>query len=262
MTQAAKDRAVALAVIGGSGLYRLDETSAIDRFTVATPYAADPVELTLEQTAAGAVWFLPRHGAGHSLAPHLINYRANLWALREAGVDTVIAVNAVGGITEPMQPGTLILPHQLIDYSSGREHTYFTGPHALEKHVDFTWPYDRALAALLQQNAHMLDIPVDAGAVYACTQGPRLETAAEIRRLQRDGCDIVGMTGMPEAGLARELGMRYACIALVVNRAAGIGADAITHDEILRHLREGVGKVRAIVLAALPQLLQRDGCGD
>lgn len=250
-----KARAVRLAVIGGSGLYRLDESAPADTFPIHTPYAAEAVQLSLEQTTSGAVWFLPRHGRDHSRAPHLINYRANLWALREAGVDTVIAVNAVGGIGDDMQPGTLVLPEQLIDYTWGREHTFFTGAHALDKHVDFTWPYDRELVGVLQQTAAMLDLPVHRGAVYGCTQGPRLETAAEIRRVQRDGCDIVGMTGMPEAGLARELGTRYACVALVVNRAAGLGADAITHEEVARHLRDGIGRVRTLLMAALPQLI-------
>jgi 5'-methylthioinosine phosphorylase len=248
---------VSLAVIGGSGLYRLDPSAASEAFSIATPFSANPVELTLERTATGPVWFLPRHGHNHTIAPHLINYRANLWALQQAGVDTVIAVNAVGGITERMVDGTLVLPDQLIDYSWGREHTFFTGEHALDKHVDFTWPYDRELGATLQQCAHMLDVPVETGAVYACTQGPRLETAAEIRRLKQDGCDIVGMTGMPEAGLARELGMRYACLALVVNRAAGLGTGTITHEVLMRNLLEGTGKVRTILLAALPELTRQ-----
>jgi 5'-methylthioinosine phosphorylase len=254
MAQPAKACAVPLAIIGGSGLYRLDVSASSESFSIHTPYSAAPVELALERTAAGAVWFLPRHGRNHSIAPHLINYRANVWALREAGVDTVIAVNAVGGISEQMTAGALVLPDQLIDYSWGREHTFFASEHALDKHVDFTWPYDRELALVLQQRASMLDIPVLQGGVYACTQGPRLETAAEIRRLKQDGCDIVGMTGMPEAGLARELGLRYACLALVVNKAAGLGPDTITHEEISRNLLEGIGKVRAILLAALPQL--------
>lgn len=254
MAQAARDHAVRIAVIGGSGLYRLDPSAPAETFPVQTPYAAEAVELSLERPASGAAWFLPRHGREHSIAPHLINYRANLWALHEAGVDTVIAVNAVGGIGEAMAPGTLVLPEQLIDYTWGREHTFFTGTHALDRHVDFTWPYDRALAALLQQTALMLDLPVRRGAVYGCTQGPRLETAAEIRRMQRDGCDIVGMTGMPEAALARELGMRYACLALVVNRAAGLGADTITHEEMMEHLQDGIGRVRTLLLAALPQV--------
>ncbi len=258
MSASAKDRAVTIAVIGGSGLYRLEESALVEYFPVVTPYAVEPVELALEQTTVGPVWFLPRHGHSHGIAPHLINYRANLWALHAAGVRAVIAVNAVGGITERMLPGTLVIPDQLIDYSWGREHTYCTGTHALDKHVDFTWPYDKELALSLLQGAGMLDIPAQLGAVYACTQGPRLETAAEIRRLRQDGCDIVGMTGMPEAGLARELGLRYACLALVVNKAAGVGAGdgqgQITHEEMQQHLHEGIGKVRAIVLATLPQL--------
>ncbi len=250
----AKACAVPLAVIGGSGLYRLDASASVETFSIPTPYSAEPTELTLERTAAGSAWFLPRHGRNHGIAPHLINYRANLWALREAGVDTVIAVNAVGGIAERMTAGALVLPDQLIDYSWGREHTFFTGEHALDKHVEFTSPYDQELGAVLQRSAHMLDLPLLQGAVYACTQGPRLETAAEIRKLKQDGCDIVGMTGMPEAGLARELGLRYACLALVVNKAAGLGTETITHDGITTNLRDGIGKVRAILLAALPQL--------
>lgn len=255
MAQAADSRNVRVAVIGGSGLYRLHEASSADSHEIATPYAIEPVVLSLERTAAGSAWFLPRHGRDHSVAPHLVNYRANLWALREAGVDTVIAVNAVGGINAALAPGALVLPDQLIDYSWGREHTYFTGTHALERHVDFTWPYDRELGRVLRDAALMLDMPVQEGGTYGCTQGPRLETAAEIRKMERDGCDIVGMTGMPEAGLARELGLRYACIAFVVNRAAGLGADTISHAEIQQHLKEGVGRVRAVLLAALPQLL-------
>jgi 5'-methylthioinosine phosphorylase len=254
MARTARDCAVRVAIIGGSGLYRLDDSASAETFPIQTPYAAEAVELALERTASGAAWFLPRHGRNHTVAPHLVNYRANLWALREAGVDTVIAVNAVGGISDAMQPGVLVLPDQLIDYTWGRDHTFFTGTHALDRHVDFTWPYDRGLATLLQQSAAMLDLPVHGGGVYGCTQGPRLETAAEIRRMQRDGCDIVGMTGMPEAALARELGIRYACVALVVNRAAGLGADTITHEEMVGHLRSGIGRVRTLLLAALPQV--------
>ncbi len=254
MSASAKDRGVSIAVIGGSGLYRLEEGAPVEHFPVSTPYAPEPVELALEQTSAGPAWFIPRHGRAHDVAPHLINYRANLRALHDAGVRTVIAVNAVGGITEYMVPGALVVPEQLIDYSWGREHTFCTGAHALDKHVDFTWPYDRELGRNLAQCAHMLDIPVQRGAVYACTQGPRLETAAEIRKLRQDGCDIVGMTGMPEAGLARELGMRYACIALVVNKAAGLGEGEITQQDMQEHLRDGMRKVRTVVLATLAQL--------
>lgn len=255
MHQDAANRAVPVAVIGGSGLYRLDPVSPAEIYPIPTPFAAAPVALALEQTPAGPVWFLPRHGRDHSVAPHLINYRANMWALKEAGVTDVIAVNAVGGITESMLPGSMVLPDQIIDYSWGREHTCFTGAHAFNRHVDFTWPYDATLGRILLESAHMLDLPLKNGAVYACTQGPRLETAAEIRRLKQDGCDIVGMTGMPEAGLARELELRYACIALVVNKAAGMGTGEITTEEMERHLAEGIQKVKVILLAALPQLV-------
>jgi 5'-methylthioinosine phosphorylase len=254
MSQAAKEKATTVAVIGGSGLYRLDENAVVEHFAVSTPYAPYPVELTLEHTSAGAVWFIPRHGRNHSIAPHEINYRANIWALHEAGVTTVVAINTVGGITEGMLPGTLVLPDQLIDYSWGREHSFNSGPHTLDGHVDFTWPYDAAVGSLLQQSAHMLAVPVQKGGVYACMQGPRLESAAEIRRLRQDGCDIVGMTGMPEAGLARELGFRYTCLALVVNKAAGVGEGEITMDQMRQHLLQGIGNVRTVLLAALPQL--------
>jgi 5'-methylthioinosine phosphorylase len=243
-----------VAVIGGSGFYRLeaDDVSVAREFP--TPFSNQPVALQLEHTSAGACWFLARHGSDHSIAPHLVNYRANLWALREAGASVVVAVNAVGGIATHLAPGALVLPDQIVDYTWGREHTFCTGTHALERHVDFTWPYDAELAQVLQESAQMLDIPLYRGATYAATQGPRLESAAEIRRLRNDGCDIVGMTGMPEAALARELGLRYVCIALVVNKAAGLGEGAISQDEMARHLASGMQQVRAVLLAALPRL--------
>ncbi|MEY4643067.1 MAG: hypothetical protein RLZZ227_3061 [Pseudomonadota bacterium] len=259
MSQTAKGKAASamgarVAVIGGSGLYRLEQHATVEYFPILTPFCAEPVQLALEHTSAGRAWFIPRHGVEHTLAPHEINYRANLWALHEAGVQRVIAINTVGGITEQMLPGTLVLPDQLIDYTWGREHTFNGGPQATDRHVDFTWPYDGAIGAVLQQSAHMLDLPLHKGAVYACTQGPRLESAAEIRKLLRDGCDIVGMTGMPEAALARELGLRYACLALVVNPAAGMGEGEISAEQMRQHLHAGIGSIRALLLAALPQL--------
>lgn len=246
-----------LAVIGGSGLYQLDPAAHSELHEVTTPYSSAPVQLSLEHTAAGPVWFLPRHGREHTVAPHEINYRANLWALREAGVQRVVAVNAVGGISAAMQSGVLVLPDQLIDYSWGREHTFFSGSHSFDSHIDFTTPYSARLSELLALAAAQQDIALLRGGVYACTQGPRLETAAEIRRLARDGCDIVGMTGMPETALARELALDYACLALVVNRAAGLDTATIEMDDIRRVMESGIAKVRALLLAALPPLLLR-----
>lgn len=247
-----------LGIIGGSGLYCLDEAAASELHEIATPFAAEPVRLSLECTAAGPVWFLPRHGKDHNIAPHEINYRANLWALREAGVQRIVAVNAVGGISAAMQSGVLVLPDQLIDYSWGREHTYFSGNHSFDKHIDFTAPYSESLAAMLVQAAEHAGLSLHAGGVYACTQGPRLETAAEIRRLAQDGCDIVGMTGMPETALARELALDYACLALVVNRAAGLDTATIEMDAIRRVMERGIADVRRLLQAALPHLLQLD----
>lgn len=238
------------AIIGGSGLYHLQQADAPCTL-VSTPYAEQPVALYREQGAAGELWFLPRHGKTHNVAPHEINYRANLWALQQQGVRHVIAINAVGGISEGQLPGTLLLPDQLIDYTWGREHSYFSGEHSFDSHIDFTEPYDALLRQLLLQAAAACGIPLGAHGVYACTQGPRLETAAEVRRLARDGCDIVGMTGMPEAALARELGIAYACVALVVNRAAGLGEPVIAMDAIRAVLEAGMLRVRTLVCRAL-----------
>jgi len=249
------DNSNTLAVIGGSGLYSLRETPAPIRQQVATPFADAPVQVDVENLAEGRVLFLPRHGAEHAIAPHHINYRANLWALHQAGARAVIAINAVGGIGPGMEPGTLVLPDQLIDYSYGREHSFFSGQQGLDKHVDFTWPYDNGLAAQLAAAGSAEGVLLREGGVYACTQGPRLETAAEIRRLARDGCDLVGMTGMPEAVLARELGLPYCCLALVVNRAAGLSGTTISLDEITSTLNAGIATLRRILLRALPELL-------
>lgn len=248
-------RKAAVAVIGGSGLYSLDLGNVTRTHQITTPFDSAPVTVIEELTSSGPVLFLPRHGKQHSVAPHQINYRANLWALHSLGVERVIAVNATGGISPGMTAGRLVFPDQLIDYSWGRDHTYFSGEHALDKHVDFTIPYDQALASSLARSAKALKFSYHVGGVYACTQGPRLETAAEIRRLQRDGCDIVGMTGMPEAGLARELGLRYACVALVVNRAAGLDGGVISMDQIKETLVTGVSQIRVLLAHALPALI-------
>jgi 5'-methylthioinosine phosphorylase len=244
-----------LGIIGGSGLYCLQPGAAATLHEVMTPYADTPVPLMLEATPHGQVWFLPRHGRDHEIAPHEINYRANLWALHAAGARNIVAVNAVGGITPRMAPGALVLPDQIIDYSWGREHTYCTGKHAFDRHVDFTWPYSTDISRLLLQAAQACALALHDGGVYACTQGPRLESAAEVRRLANDGCDIVGMTGMPEAGLARELGLEYGCLALVVNRAAGLTDAPISLDDIRQVMASGIADVRRLLQHALPALL-------
>ena len=215
-----------LAIIGGRGLASLPSLEITHRQLIRTPYGEPSCPLTYGRIGTQGVVFMARHGYGHSLAPHEINYRANLWALHSQGVRCIIAVGAVGGIRADMAPGTLLLPHDIIDYSWGRKHTFFEGPDRPVVHADFTRPYCPKMRARLLASAAQSGIPLLDGGVYACTQGPRLESSAEIRRLEGDGCDIVGMTGMPEAALARELDLPYAHLCLVVNWAAGKGESA------------------------------------
>jgi 5'-methylthioadenosine phosphorylase len=193
--------------------------------------------------------FLARHGYGHTIPPHEVNYRANIWALHSEGVTRVVSVASVGGIRSDLPPGALAIPHQLLDYTWGRKHTFFEGPDQPVTHVDFTHPYCDRLRERVRKAAAAAGQSVVMGGTYAATQGPRLESAAEIDRLERDGADMVGMTGMPEAGLAREIGLRYAAIAVVVNHAAGRGdsREAIHLEQINAVLQSAMVKVRVLL---------------
>jgi 5'-methylthioinosine phosphorylase len=238
-----------LAIIGGSGLTQLANLEVGRRKVGRTPYGDPSGALTFGRIGKSEVLFLARHGYGHTIAPHEVNYRANLWALKHAGADAVVSVASVGGIRNDIWPGTIVLPHQVIDYTWGRPSTFFEGPGAPVNHIDFTEPYSRQLRARLLSAAASVGERIMDGGVYAATQGPRLETAAEINRLERDGADIVGMTGMPEAGLAREINLQYAAIAVVANYAAGRGdsARAVPLDKIQAVLDEAMGRVRRII---------------
>jgi 5'-methylthioinosine phosphorylase len=211
------------AIIGGSGLARLSVLESPRRQVMRTPYGEPSGALTFGRLAGRDIVFLARHGYGHTLAPHEINYRANVWALKELKVDGVVSVATVGGIRGDLGPGTLVLPDQIIDYTHSRKGTFFEGSEMPVVHVDFTEPYTPALRQRLGAAAAACGEALADGGVYACTQGPRLETAAEIERIARDGGDMVGMTGMPEAALARECELAYATLAVVVNHAAGRG---------------------------------------
>jgi 5'-methylthioadenosine phosphorylase len=197
---------------------------------------------------------MARHGDGHSIAPHQVNYRANLWALKEKGAREIVSVAAVGGIRGDLGPGTIVVPHQIVDYTWGRMNTYFEGV-APVKHVDFTEPYSDRLRSRLLAAARACGEPAVDGAVYAVTQGPRLETAAEVDRLERDGADVVGMTGMPEAALAREIELDYAAIAVVVNHAAGRGASSrgVNLQDIEAVLDRTLVRVRRILEEVVAQ---------
>ncbi|MCP5264578.1 MAG: S-methyl-5'-thioinosine phosphorylase [Burkholderiaceae bacterium] len=238
-----------LAIIGGSGLAKLADLSDMRREVVRTPHGDPSCALTFGQLDGTPVVFLARHGYGHTIAPHEINYRANLWALKAVAAEGVIAVATVGGIRDALGPGELVVPDQLIDYTWGRASTYFEGVDQPVTHIDFTQPYDVGLRARLLDAGTRANESMHDGGVYGCTQGPRLETAAEIERLARDGCDLVGMTGMPEAALARELGLPYACLAVVANHAAGRGSSAssISLEQINVVLEGAMRRVRRIL---------------
>jgi 5'-methylthioinosine phosphorylase len=242
----------AIGIIGGTGLASLGGLQLQHARAVATPWGEPSAPLQHGRWHGCPVVFLARHGASHTFAPHAINYRANIWALRAAGARRVIAVNAVGGIGAAFAPGCLVIPHQLIDYTWGRAHSYAGEGGEPLQHVDFTEPYSASLRALLLAGARRAGLAVLDAGVYAATQGPRLETPAEIDRLARDGCDIVGMTGMPEAALARELALEYACCAVVVNRAAGRGSDI--HGELARWVEQGMAAAHALLAGALAEL--------
>ncbi len=244
-----------IAVIGGTGLYQLDGLEEIERLKLSTRWGEPSSEIIITKKDEQQIAFLARHGLQHNIPPHKVNYRANLWALKECGVKKIIAVAAVGGITSDMSPQTLVVPEQIIDYTYAREHTFFADDLDEVTHIDFTEPYSAELRKALIDSALGQFTDIRSGGVYAATQGPRLETAAEIERLKRDGANIVGMTGMPEAALARELGMEYACLGLVVNWAAGCaGTRLIDHAEMQAVVDKGMLKLKAVLINALSRL--------
>jgi 5'-methylthioadenosine phosphorylase len=238
-----------LAIIGGSGLSQLSSMADMRRKVVRTPYGEPSGALTFGSIHGRDVVFLARHGYGHTIAPHEVNYRANLWALKEEQVAGVVSVASVGGIRKDLGPGTLLLPDQIIDYTWGRRSTFFEGASSQVTHIDFTEPYAEALRRRILEAARACGETVFERGTYAATQGPRLETAAEINRMERDGADVVGMTGMPEAALARELGLDYAALTVCANFAAGRGdsAHAVALERIEAVLAQAMGRVRRII---------------
>ena len=240
-----------IAIIGGSGLTALANLKISHRQVVRTPYGEPSGPLTFGHICGHEVVFLARHGNGHTIAPHEINYRANLWALHSLAVSRVIAVASVGGIRADLRPGVLVVPDQIIDYTWGRRSTYFEGSGKPVTHIDFTEPYDGETRLKLVAAGAAAGVPLQDGGTYACTQGPRLETAAEVRRIAGDGGDMIGMTGMPEAALARELAVPYATLAVVVNAGAGIGQSEHHIDLLDAHavLERGITDVLKVVEA-------------
>lgn len=235
------------AIIGGTGIDELEGLEIIASHCLETPFGV-PSRAVQEGLLGGSrIFFLQRHGSPKLIPPHLVNYRANLWALRSLGVNEIVAINAVGGISPAMQPGRLVIPDQLIDYTWGRAHTFDDGGSGQLLHIDFTEPYDHDLRTAIISVAVDAGIACQAAAVHGITQGPRLETAAEVRRMAADGCDVVGMTGMPEAALARELEIAYCSVCMVVNPAAGLSELPISLATMGAILQREAGVVRQLL---------------
>ena len=238
---------IEFAVIGGTGMTEIEGLEVTHREVVHTPYGEPSGPITHGTIGGKSIAFLARHGYTHTIPPHKINYRANMWALHSLGVEKVVAIAAVGGITPDMQPTRLVIPDQIVDYTYGRAHTFYEEGLTHVTHIDFSWPYCPELRQALITAAQCAEIEVVQHGTYAATQGPRLETAAEIRKLERDGCDLVGMTAMPEAALARELGLRYASCAVIANWGAGKCDEEISMDEIRDNLIVGMANARALL---------------
>jgi len=240
-----------IALIGGTGLTSLSNLEYTRQETINTPYGEPSAPLCFGKIHNTEVVFLARHGSEHTVPPHKINYQANIWALHHIGVTDVIAVNAVGGISSKYKPTTISVPNQIIDYTYSRKNTFFEDDLNQVVHIDFTEPYCRSLCDLIINSAKQNNIDIIPSGTYAATQGPRLESIAEIRKLENDGCDIVGMTGMPEAALARELELCYASIAVVANYAAGKSESNITMDIIEQNLKTGIVEVKSLLEAVI-----------
>jgi 5'-methylthioinosine phosphorylase len=245
-------RRIELAVIGGTGLYKFPALEKAERHAVDTPYGHPSDSIVVGHLGKHRVAFLARHGESHTIPPHRVNYRANVWALHHLGARRVLGVNAVGGIRADMGPRVLAVPDQIIDYTHERLTSFCDVAGTEVRHIDFSEPYSAKLRRDLLAAAGRAGVAVVDGGCYGATQGPRLETRAEIARLRRDGCDLVGMTGMPEAALARELDLDYACLALIANWAAGCGDEAeISLPEIFANLEAATAPVPRIVTALL-----------
>jgi 5'-methylthioinosine phosphorylase len=247
-------RASTIAIIGGSGLTSLDGLEIANREVVRTPWGEPSGPITHGTFGGRSVAFLARHGSGHRIPPHKVNYRSNIWALKQIGIERVVAVAAVGGIHPAFAPAMIAIPDQIVDYTWSRGHTFFEDDLTAVVHVDFAEPYCPVLRSALIRAAAEAKVDALDWGTYAATQGPRFESAAEIDKLERDGCHMVGMTGMPEASLAREAGLRYAHCAVVSNAAAGRGDAAISMAGIEKNLEAGMCSIRDLLEAFLRAL--------
>lgn len=251
-----KKNVKSIGVIGGSGIYTPSFAQDAKEISVNTDYGR--VTLIQGKVKGRNVFFLPRHGKGHTIAPHLINYRANIMALHNVGVERIIATSAVGSINREIQPGTFVIVDQFLDFTKSRKETFFSKDKVV--HIDCTDPYCPELSDLIQKAMDKFQYPYLRGGTYVATEGPRFETRAEIRAYSILGGDVVGMTGVPEVVLARELGMCYATIAIVTNLAAGISGKILTHQEVIEKMNEMNGEVQNILKEVIPNIPDERHC--
>jgi len=248
-----------IAIIDGSGLYSIAEFEKARTTVVKTPYGESP-ELILGRLQGREVVFLPRHGKGHRIPPHLVNFRANLWALHKLGVKRVFATSSCGSANPQMRPGELAVLSQFIDFTKCRPQTFYEGGKDGVVHVEVTEPYCPELREILIKTARKLNLKVHPRAVYACTEGPRFETAAEVKALRMLGSDLVGMTNVPECVLARELEICYAPLGIITNFAAGISKKKLTYTEVVKIIEGSIGHVQKLILEAIGRVPKQRSC--
>ncbi len=237
-----------MAIIGGSGLYHFQGLNIKGKESISTTYGEPSADIIVGQLENQTVLFLPRHGIKHQIAPHKVNYRANIQALKNLGAEAIISVNGVGGILPSLQPGDIVIPDQIIDYTYGRENSFYDDFSKGIQHVEFTYPFDEALRKkVLHSLSKQPELSAFTSGVYGCVQGPRFETAAEIKRMAKEGCTLVGMTAMPEAVLARELELPYVSICTVANMAAGISDELMAMEDILKFMEEGISNIQELI---------------
>ncbi|HWR58261.1 MAG TPA: S-methyl-5'-thioadenosine phosphorylase [Thermodesulfovibrionales bacterium] len=246
-------------IVAGSGFYDFGGVAVTRVKKIETPYGAPSDEYKVCESEGVSFVFLPRHGALHRIAPHMINYRANMWGFKEMGVERIISINAVGGISRGIKPGELVVPDQIIDKTHGRKATFYDRDEII--HIDFTMPYCGEMREAILQAGEKTGTGLKATGTYICVNGPRLESKAEIDNFSAMGADIIGMTAMPEACLARELELCYAIIAVVTNYAAGISERRLTVTEVVDMMKVSEGQIRTLVMETLKIIPEKRACG-
>lgn len=247
-----------IAIIGGTGVYDPRILDNIREIEIATPYGV--VRFKSGEYAGKGVAFIPRHGSSHSIPPHLINYRANIWAMKKLGIKNIIATTAVGSLNLDMKPGDFVLIDQFLDFVKNRTTTFYEGGERGVVHVDVSTPYCPTVRNVLTDAAKNLGISIHHQGTYVCTDGPRFETPAEIKMFAKLGGDVVGMTNVPEVVLAREAEMCYATVSMVTNFAAGISPQPLTHHEVLETMQANAENIKQLIMATIERLDAEADC--